>query len=103
MNVQHDPEINGWYRDSAGKTFQVIAVDDETVELQHFGGELEEVTLSVWYALPSNRSIRRKTGPAPLTTWLATIWVIPDTPFVRKNGVGHGKSWIATNISFLRV
>ena len=52
MNVQHDPEIDGWYRDNAGKKFQVIAVDEESVELQHFGGELEEVTLSVWYALP---------------------------------------------------
>lgn len=53
MNMPHEPEINAWYRDPFGKTFQVVAIDenDKTVELQHFGGELEGLPLSAWYGI----------------------------------------------------
>lgn len=53
MQIQHEPIIDSWYRDTSGGMFQVISVDakDATVELQHFGGEVEEVNLGAWYGM----------------------------------------------------
>ena len=47
------PEIGSWFRGVDGKTFEVVAVDakDQTVELQHFDGTLEEVDAEAWMAL----------------------------------------------------
>lgn len=53
MNMQQEPEINTWYRDPLGKTFQVVAIDENemTVELQYFDGEVEGLPLSAWYGI----------------------------------------------------
>lgn len=53
MQTQHKPEMDGWYRDTSGRTFQVVGVDDQeaTVEIQYFGGEVEDLGLSSWYAM----------------------------------------------------
>lgn len=53
MHVYYEPEIDGWYRDASGRTFQVVAVDNDegTVDLQYFGGELEEMALGAWYGM----------------------------------------------------
>src|SRR5690606_11801184 len=47
------PLIGRWYRHPEGSLFEVVAVDEEhgTVELQHFGGTLDEVDLESWPAL----------------------------------------------------
>lgn len=51
MPMLCEPEINSWYRDNAGKIFQVVALDDadSAVEVQHFGGEIEAFPLGSWY------------------------------------------------------
>ncbi|MEZ5564323.1 MAG: DUF6763 family protein [Gammaproteobacteria bacterium] len=43
------PEIGNWFRGN-GKVFEVVAVDekDQTVEIQHFDGTVEEVDGDVW-------------------------------------------------------
>jgi hypothetical protein len=50
-----DPIIGNWYRNQeTGNDFEVVALDEEaqTVEIQYFDGELEELDLEVWYDLP---------------------------------------------------
>ena len=44
------PEIGSWFRLAEGKTFEVVAVDDkdQTVEIQHFDGTVEEVDADSW-------------------------------------------------------
>ncbi|MDP2324808.1 MAG: hypothetical protein Q8N51_12360 [Gammaproteobacteria bacterium] len=44
------PEIGSWFRAGEGKTFEVVAVDekDQTVEIQHFDGTVEEVDVDNW-------------------------------------------------------
>ena len=44
------PEIGSWFRLGEGKTFEVVAVDDkdQTVEIQHFDGTVEEVDADSW-------------------------------------------------------
>jgi hypothetical protein len=50
-----DPIIGNWYRnEETGNDFEVIALDEDaqTVEIQYFDGELEELDLDAWYELP---------------------------------------------------
>ena len=54
MESELDPIIGNWYRHlDKGQMFRVIAVDesDATIELQHFDGDLEEVSLVIWRAM----------------------------------------------------
>jgi hypothetical protein len=51
MRAELDPIIGNWYRHlDKGQMFQVIAFDegDATIELQHFDGDIEEVSLVAW-------------------------------------------------------
>ena len=54
MDRDLDPIIGNWYRHlDKGQMFQVIAFDDSdaTAELQHFDGDIEEVSLDAWHAM----------------------------------------------------
>ena len=54
MSRDLDPIIGNWYRHlDKGQMFRVIAVDesDSTIELQHFDGDIEEVTMVGWRAM----------------------------------------------------
>lgn len=50
-----DPIIGNWYRNQeTGNDFEVVALDEDaqTIEIQHFDGELEEMDLDAWYEQP---------------------------------------------------
>jgi uncharacterized protein DUF6763 len=44
------PIIGEWYRRTNGALFEIVAIDrdDNTVELQHFDGTIEELDLESW-------------------------------------------------------
>ena len=49
-----DPIIGNWYRNQeTGNDFEVVALDEDaqTIEIQYFDGELEELDLDAWYEL----------------------------------------------------
>ncbi len=49
-----DPIIGNWYRNQeTGNDFEVVAIDEDaqTIEIQYFDGELEELDLDSWYDL----------------------------------------------------
>jgi hypothetical protein len=49
-----DPIIGSWYRNQeTGNDFEVVALDEDaqTVEIQYFDGEVEELDLDAWYEL----------------------------------------------------
>lgn len=51
MPNELDPVIDQWYAHlDKGQRFYVVAVDDEenTVDIQHFDGDLEELSLEEW-------------------------------------------------------
>jgi hypothetical protein len=51
-NVQ--PIIDHWYQHlDKGQAFQVVDVDDHArlIEIQHFDGDLEEISLEDWYQM----------------------------------------------------
>jgi len=49
-----DPIVGNWYKNvEEEKEFEVVAVDEDaqTVEIQYFEGEVEEIDLDSWYEL----------------------------------------------------
>ncbi len=49
-----DPIVGNWYRNQeSGTDFEVVAVDEDgqTVEIQYFEGEVEELDVDAWYEL----------------------------------------------------
>ena len=49
-----DPIVGNWYKNVEEETeFEVVAVDEDaqTVEIQYFEGEVEEIDLDSWYEM----------------------------------------------------
>lgn len=54
MPAGTDPIINNWYNHlDKGQRFYVVAVDKDggVVEIQHFDGDVEEISLKDWYEM----------------------------------------------------
>lgn len=49
MSHEIEPVIGDWYKDIGGRTFEVVALDDSTIEIQYFDGDVEEVDRDVWF------------------------------------------------------
>jgi hypothetical protein len=51
MKNELEPIVGGWYRHvDKGQTFRVVALDEdaETIEIQHFDGDVEEIDFYAW-------------------------------------------------------
>lgn len=49
-----DPIVGNWYKNLEDETrFEIVALDEnaQTVEIQYFDGEVEELDLDTWYEL----------------------------------------------------
>jgi hypothetical protein len=62
------PEVGQWYRHlDKGEVFLVVGVDEDagTIEMQSFGGDVDEVELDSWDAMPLARAEQPEdwTGP----------------------------------------
>ena len=52
MTTENDPIIDNWYfHKDKGQQFMVVALDEnkKLVEIQHFDGDIEEISFSNWY------------------------------------------------------
>lgn len=69
MATDVDPIVDNWYQYlDIGQTFLVVAVDQESelVEVQHFDGDLEEITISNWYDLNIETSVAPENWSGPI-------------------------------------
>jgi len=60
MRNELDPQIGQWYAHlDKGQRFYVVAIDDEenTIEVQHFDGDIEEFSLAEWRGLKIELSV----------------------------------------------
>jgi hypothetical protein len=48
MSTDIEPVIGNWYKTDDDSTFEVIAVDEDTIEVQYFDGGIEEYDLAAW-------------------------------------------------------
>jgi len=46
-----EPVIGQWYEDIQKRRFEVVAVDEDAVEIQYYDGDVEEVDLESWYQM----------------------------------------------------
>ncbi len=54
MKTENEPIINNWYfHKDKGQQFMIVDIDNEKelVEIQHFDGDLEEISFSEWYGM----------------------------------------------------
>lgn len=54
MSTEVDPIVENWYQHlDKGQRFQVVAYneDEDLIEIQHFDGDIEELTLDEWREL----------------------------------------------------
>ncbi len=51
MPAQDEPEVGSWYSTREGEQFKVVAVNDsdETIDIQYFSGDVDEMSLDTWY------------------------------------------------------
>lgn len=54
MATEIDPVVDNWYMNlNKGQPFQVVTTDEKlgVVGIQHFDGDIEEITISNWYEM----------------------------------------------------
>lgn len=51
MPHEYEPKVGEWFRELNGKTFEIVAVDDGTVGIQYFDGDVAEVDMDVWFEM----------------------------------------------------
>ncbi|MGC1953130.1 MAG: DUF6763 family protein [Gammaproteobacteria bacterium] len=53
MQEHYEPSVGDWYRDAEGRSFEIVAVDEEdgSIEVQYFDGAVEEYDIETWYEL----------------------------------------------------
>ena len=51
MQPVTEPVIGEWYEDIQKRRFEVVAVDEDTVEIQYYDGDVEEVDMESWYLM----------------------------------------------------
>ena len=49
MSPDIEPVIGNWYKADDDSTFEVIAVDDDSIEVQYFDGGIEEFDKGTWH------------------------------------------------------
>jgi hypothetical protein len=46
-----EPIVGQWYQDMLQRVFEVVALDDDTVEIQYYDGDVEELDMETWHLL----------------------------------------------------
>ncbi len=68
MTTELDPVVDNWYQHlDKGQRFQVVAVDEEAdiIEIQHFDGDIEEMSFPDWYAQDIALSVEPENWSGP--------------------------------------
>jgi hypothetical protein len=82
------PVVGDWYRRINGSLFEVVAVDrdDDTVEVQHFDGTLEEFDLESW----EEQDFEEAQAPED---WTGSVDVEPED-YESEREISAASSWI---------
>ena len=58
MPTENDPIVENWYSHlDKGQLFTVVDVGKDSVDIQYFDGDLEEMSLSAWYGMNIELSV----------------------------------------------
>ncbi len=51
MSFLVEPVIGQWYQDAEQRRFEVVAQDDDSIEIQYFDGDVAELDAETWNLL----------------------------------------------------
>ena len=54
MATIYGVEIGNWYRTPAGRLFEVVTLDADTIEIQYDDGDLEEIEQEAWLEMEAS-------------------------------------------------
>ena len=76
------PEVGDWYRYTSGELFEVVAIDndDETIEVQHFDGTIEEMEFEAWESQWAERLFEAAEAP---DDWSGSVDMEPEDDDVK--------------------
>lgn len=82
------PVVGNWYRSMDGTLFEVVAIDrdDETIEVQHFDGTLEELDAEIW----GEQEFEAAVAP---DDWSGSVDVEPEDYEVESDMTAVGSIW----------
>lgn len=88
MPTMIDPVVGEWFeRIDTGEEFKVVAVNDdsETVELQHFDGDIEEYTFEDWYDLDLAPAVEPENFSGPYDNMSEEDMGYSDAPLIHTH------------------
>jgi hypothetical protein len=68
MSFDLEPEIGSWYRRAdPEQLFTVLRIDedDELIELQHYDGDTEEISIAAWHEMDLETAEEPEDWPGP--------------------------------------
>ena len=68
MSFDLEPEVGSWYRRAdSEQLFTVLRIDedDELIELQHYDGDTEEISIAAWHEMDLETAEEPEDWPGP--------------------------------------
>jgi hypothetical protein len=86
------PEVGDWYRYTGGELFEVVAIDndDETIEVQHFDGTIEEMEFEAWESQWQDRLFESAEAP---DDWSGSVDMEPEEDDEHKDESNPDRQW----------
>lgn len=67
MTIELEPIVDNWYfHHDKGQKFKVVAVENDTIEIQHFDGDIEELSQTEWQELDIELSEEPQNWSGPI-------------------------------------
>lgn len=63
--LEPKPAIGQWYQDAQHRYFEVVARDEESVEIQFYDGNIEEIDMDSWVLLSVKSAAEPNDGISP--------------------------------------
>lgn len=69
--------VGDWYRRTNGDLFEVVAIDDddETIDIQHFDGTIEEIDFDSWESQCQDKAFEAVEAPED---WSGSVDMEPE-------------------------
>jgi len=63
--LEPQPTIGQWYQDAQHRYFEVVASDEDSVEIQFYDGNIEEIDMDSWVLLSVKLAAEPNDGLSP--------------------------------------
>lgn len=63
--LEPEPAIGQWYQDAQHRYFEVVASDEESIEIQFYDGNVEELDMDTWALLSVRSAAEPNDGLSP--------------------------------------